>query len=163
MTRATNSGNPATNQPHESVPTNEKRSDGQFKDHWILSDDERAKGFVRPVRLSYRHVGRPGPKYTMRDLTAQEVKDYSKFGYIKFESYPRDKEPLTGRYWTKEELDKIDKGCGTVTSMPQKIAETYAVNPGYYGRTFCCGCGDYFPVGEQGEFVWDNTDERVGT
>jgi hypothetical protein len=53
--------------------------------------------------------------------------------------------------------------CGTVTSMPKQIAETYASNPFYYGRTFCCGCGDYFPVGEDGEFVWDNTTDKVGT
>lgn len=28
---------------------------GQHKDYWILSDEERAKGFVRPVRTSYVH------------------------------------------------------------------------------------------------------------
>lgn len=55
------------------------------------------------------------------------------------------------------------KGCGVVTSMPQAIAETYAANPGYYGRTFCCGCHDYFKVGAEGEFVWDGTNDRVGT
>lgn len=29
---------------------------GQHKDHWILSDDERAKGFVRPYNESYVHA-----------------------------------------------------------------------------------------------------------
>lgn len=43
------------------------------------------------------------------------------------------------------------------------IAEAFAANPGYYGSTFCCGCGKYLPVGKRGEFVWDGTDERVGT
>lgn len=50
--------------------------------------------------------------------------------------------------------------CGSVTTMPSACAETYAVNPRYYGSTFCCGCGSYFPVAE---FLWDKTDQRVGT
>ncbi len=31
-------------------------SDGQHSSYWVLSEAERAKGFVRPVRKSYRHV-----------------------------------------------------------------------------------------------------------
>lgn len=53
--------------------------------------------------------------------------------------------------------------CGTVTHMPSSIAKTYAQRPGYYGKTFCVGCHDYYPVGKDGEFVWDGTDEKVGT
>jgi len=60
--------------------------------------------------------------------------------------------------------------CGTITTMSQKLAETYALDPSYYGATFCAGCKDHFPVGEKGEFVWvDNPgtgkdlDEKVGT
>lgn len=53
--------------------------------------------------------------------------------------------------------------CGTVTSMPRSFAETYAVDPTFYGATFCVGCRGYFPVGANGEFVWDGTDEKVGT
>lgn len=52
--------------------------------------------------------------------------------------------------------------CGTVTTMPRQCAETYARDPGYYGSTFCCGCGEYFPVGKDGQFTWDNG-EKVGT
>jgi len=92
------------------VPDDAKRQDGQHIDHWILPDEERAKGFVRPLRTSYTHLK-----------------------------------------------------CFTVTTMPIKIAETYAREPGYYGSTFCCGCGDYFRVGAAGEFVWTGTDEKVGT
>jgi hypothetical protein len=33
----------------------------------------------------------------------------------------------------------------------------------FYSGTFCCGCGTHFPVGETGEFVWDGTNEKVGT
>lgn len=57
----------------------------------------------------------------------------------------------------------VHQKCGVVTRMPRACAETYAAQPEYYGRTFCCGCGDYFPVGEDGEFVWDGSDQKVGT
>lgn len=53
--------------------------------------------------------------------------------------------------------------CGTVTTMGDTIAATYARDPFFYNGTFCCGCGAHFPVGEDGEFVWDGTSEKVGT
>lgn len=78
-----------------------------------------------------------------------------------FEIYPKELLPTTGRYWTERDLNS---GCGTTTRMPQACAETYAANPRYYGSTFCCTCGDYFPVGPDGEFTWvDGSGERVGT
>jgi hypothetical protein len=83
---------------------------GQQKGYVVLSDEERAKGFVRPVRRSYVH-----------------------------------------------------EKCGVVTTMGQALAETYAREPKFYSGTFCCGCGTHFPVGPDGEFVWDGTDEKVGT
>lgn len=106
----TNSGKPATQPRESSVPTSEKLPDGQYADHWIMSDEERAKGFVRPVRRTYKHLK-----------------------------------------------------CGGQTTMPQKIAETYAANPGFYGSTYCVKCGNYFPVGENGEFVWLDEGAKVGT
>lgn len=97
--------------PHGATPTEEVLPDGQKKDHWVLPSEQRALGFVRPVRRSYIH-----------------------------------------------------SKCRVKTSMPLAIAETYARQPDYYGRTFCCGCGNYFPVGESGEFVWaDGSGEKVGT
>lgn len=33
---------------------------GQQRSYLVLSEAERAKGFVRPVRRSYQHAGRPG-------------------------------------------------------------------------------------------------------
>ena len=108
MQRVTASGNEPTEAG--SVPTNEKLGDGQYKDHWILSQEDRDKGFVRPVRSSYRH-----------------------------------------------------ETCNCVTSMPIKIAETYAADPTFYGSTFCGYCGGYFPVGLNGEFVWTGTTEKVGS
>ncbi|WP_269582010.1 hypothetical protein [Roseibium sp. Sym1] len=106
----TNSGDDPKLDTSCPVPDDSKRPDGQHVDHWVLPDEERAKGFVRPVRRSYAHLT-----------------------------------------------------CGTVTNMPLKIAETYAREPSYYGSTFCCGCRDYFPVGENGEFIWVGTTEKVGT
>lgn len=86
------------------------KDNGQQKGYVVLAEEERAKGFVRPVRLSYRHLK-----------------------------------------------------CGSVTKMGQTIAETYARDPWFYSGTFCCGCGAHFPVGPSGEFVWDGSDEKVGT
>lgn len=93
-----------------SVPNPERLPDGQHVDHWVLNDEERAKGFIRPVRRSYVH-----------------------------------------------------SRCGGTTSMGLKIAETYARRPSFYGSTFCSHCGDYFPVGEHGEFTWVGLNEKVGT
>lgn len=78
----------------------------------VLSDEERAKGFVRPVRRTYLHLV-----------------------------------------------------CGGATTMGQKLAETYARDPKFYGATFCVHCGGHFAVGEDGEFVWDEGDgtTKVGT
>lgn len=83
---------------------------GQQKDYRVLCTSERAKGFVRPVRRSYKHLK-----------------------------------------------------CGAVTTMVQALAETYARDPFFYSGTFCCGCGSHFPVGEDGEFVWDGSAQKVGT
>jgi len=34
----------------------ELKSNGQQKDYIVLSENERAKGFIRPVRRSYMHL-----------------------------------------------------------------------------------------------------------
>jgi hypothetical protein len=101
----TTSGKPIDEHTREINPTT-----GMQKDYIVLCPDERAKGFVRPVRRSYRHLK-----------------------------------------------------CGTVTTMGQALAETYARDPFFYSGTFCCACATHFPVGEDGEFVWDGADEKVGT
>lgn len=136
--------------------------DGMQESYLVLSEEERARGFVRPVRRSYRHVGPPGPTYLLRDLTDEEATRYAGTGYVKFEEYP-DGEPMSGRFWTQDRLDAVGKGCGTVTTMGLSIAETYATEPGFYGGTYCCGCSTHLPVGRDGEFVWEGTNQRVGT
>ncbi|HET8695758.1 MAG TPA: hypothetical protein VFM33_13885 [Aquabacterium sp.] len=98
-------GSPVTPDHREIDPAT-----GQQKGYIVLSEDERAKGFVRPVRHSYVHLK-----------------------------------------------------CGAVTRMGTALAETYARDPKFYSGTFCIGCKAHFPVGANGEFVWDGTSEKVGT
>ena len=73
----------------------------------VLSDEEIAAGYVRPVREMYLH-----------------------------------------------------RVCGAVTRMTPKIAQTYARDPKFYGATYCTRCRMHLPVAE---FVWDGTDEAVGS
>lgn len=135
------------------------KENGQQVGYVVLSEEERAKGYVRPVRRSYVHVGRP-IEGELRDLTPEEQEAYplDRYGYIKYEVYPSSKSPLHGRFWKQEDLDHLN--CRAVTTMAQSIAETYARNPKFYGGTFCIGCGAHLPVDE---FVWEGTDERVGS
>lgn len=146
------------------------KPNGQQKEYVVLTDDERAKGFQRPVRLSYKHVGRAAPRFPLRDLTAEEQARYNNpesaggdCKYAKFEQYPESESPHVGRYWTQADLDRVGKGCGTVTSMSRDIAETYAREPRFYGKTFCPNCRTHIEVGEAGEFVWLDDGSRVGT
>ena len=138
----------------------------QHETYLVLSEEDRARGFVRPVRRSYVHVGVAGPRHVLRDLTDEERARYGMHGYTKFEEYPRvdgDFTGVVGRYWTQAELDSVGKGCGTVTTMGLALAETYARQPDFYGATYCCGCRMHLRVGAGGEFVWAGTEDRVGT
>lgn len=100
--RVLTDGSPVTPDHREINPVT-----GQQKAYVVLSTEERAKGFVRPVRRTYVH-----------------------------------------------------RSCGAVTTMGLAIAETYARDPGFYGATFCVHCRNHRPLSE---FVWDGTDEQVGT
>ncbi len=54
--------------------------------------------------------------------------------------------------------------CGTTTTMGQALAETYARDPEFYSGTFCCNCCSHFPIGAEGEFLWDDgSGQKVGT
>lgn len=99
-----------TNDPEEARNSGIDPATGMQNKYVVLSDEERAQGFVRPVRRSYVHLK-----------------------------------------------------CGVVTTMSTAIAETYARDPRFYTGTYCAGCHGHFPVGPDGEFVWDGTDEKVGT
>lgn len=133
--------------------------DGQHEAYWVLNEEERSKGWVRPLRRKYRHVGPAGPK-NLRDLTPEEQEQYAKWNYVKFEAYDNPDSAVVGRYWTQAHLDRVGSGCGTVTTMGLALCETYAKDPTYYGSTFCCGCGSHFPVSE---FRWVEDNQVVGT
>lgn len=143
----------------------EKEPSGMNKKYLVLSEEERRKGFQRPVRRSYVHVGIGAPQGELRDLTPAERERYEgRTDWARYEAYPKDHPSgMLGRYWSQADLDRVGKGCGTLTTMGQALSETYARQPGFYGATFCCGCGTHLPVGHDGEFVWEGTDERVGT
>ncbi len=128
---------------------------GQHGAYWILSEVERARGFVRPVRFKYVHVG-TRPKHPLRELTEEERIRYRANGYVKYEEYPEG-DVLAGRYWTNEQLSN---GCGAETRMSSDIAETWARDVHYYIRTMCIRCKNHFPVNE---FVWEGTNEVLGT
>lgn len=155
--KVTLSGKPPDGVTH-GAPQPIDPASGMHRDYYVLSAEERAKGFVRPVRLSYRHVG-IRPKHPVRPLTDEQNERYSQFGYEAFEPYMEPRGAVTGRFWT---LEQLNSGCGTVTTMNRAIAETYARNPTFYRATFCCHCGKHLPVGKDGEFEW-NDGSKVGT
>jgi hypothetical protein len=94
------------------------RPDGQQQTYLVLGEEERAKGFVCPVRHAYKHLA-----------------------------------------------------CGSVTTMGQSLAETYARDPKFYGGTFCCHCGSHFRLREfdadrkewAPAFLWTSDGTPVGS
>lgn len=102
--RVLTDGSPVTPDHREIEPET-----GQQKAYVVLSEEERSRGYVRPVRRSYVH-----------------------------------------------------QKCGSLTTMGLAIAQTYAREPKFYCATFCCACRDHFPVGEDGEFVWEDG-SKVGS
>lgn len=129
----------------------------------VLSEEERSKGFIRPYRDAYDHVGPIGPKFPIQDLTEEQQRIFvdkdDKDPYVKYEKYPEGSNGLS-RFWTQKDLDSIGKGCRTVTTMGRALSETYARNPKFYGATYCCGCSRHLPVEE---FVWTADNKRVGS
>lgn len=97
-------GSPVTDDHREIDPKTK-----QQKGYIVLSEEERAKGFIRPVRRTYVHTV-----------------------------------------------------CEAETRMSQEIAETYARDPNFYSGTFCIKCKNHFPVGKDGNFIWDDG-TKVGT
>jgi hypothetical protein len=116
----------------------------------VLSEEERAKGFVRPVRSAYMHVG-VKPKYPLRDMTEEEKR--------RFPDFDKAEEKEHGiRYWRQSDLDHA--GCNEVTIIAPAIAETYARNPHFYGATYCTHCHKHLTVTD---FVWTADETVVGS
>jgi hypothetical protein len=144
------------------------KENGQQEAYLVLSDDEKAKGFIRPVRRSYIHVGKTLNHFKgIHRMLDETDKPDLRPKYVAVMTVMTDEDGSfkAGTYVTQQELDawKAQKrigGCGTRTDMHQSIAETYARNPKFYSATFCCGCGTHLPVNE---FFWDGTSEEVGS
>jgi len=130
----------------------------QNKKYLVLSEEERVKGFIRPVRKSYIHVGKEGPKYELVDLSIEDKERFKSYEYIKFEKYPEEGNCI-GRYWSQKDLDEVNNGCKSVTTMGLPLAETYARDPNFYGFTYCVHCSKHLPVDE---FTWEDG-SRVGS
>lgn len=144
---------------NEPVPQNEV--------YLVLSEEERAKGFVRPVRTSYIHVGRDLSYYKgiHRMLTEEEQKEHPKYVAVMTVLENEDGTFKGGSYVTTEELEayqfgKKIGGCGGTTTMGLALSETYARDPNFYGSTYCTYCRKHLPVSE---FVWAGTNEKVGS
>ena len=136
----------------------------QHEAYLVLSEEERAKGFIRPVRTTYVHAGRlVKSEGKVRELNEEEKVRYKDQNYFAFMEYPKSDSPIVGKFLFKDEFDNIGKrigGCGCVTTMGLPLAETYARDPNFYGATYCSGCMKHLPVNE---FLWDGTDEEVGS
>src|SRR5580700_645176 len=88
------------------------KPNGQNATYLILSEEERAKGFVRPLRTKYRHVG---IDYCLAAITVDgkaflcgqlRLHD-GECGGLLFETRPKG-------------------GCGSTTSMGYELCATYA-------------------------------------
>ena len=96
----------------------EEGNKGQHSSYIVLCEEERKKGFVRPYRDAYKHVGR-------------------------LESIIND-----GDYGNDKTVEHRIGGCGTVTTMGRALSETYARDPTFYSATFCVNCNKHLPVAE---------------
>ena len=140
----------------------------QCEVYLVLSEEERAKGFVRPVRTSYVHIGKSMSHYKgiYRMLTEEEQKEYPDKKYVAVLTVmtKEDGSFLGGTYVNQKEFDAYQNnerigGCGCSTKMALELAETYARNPNFYGSTYCVYCQKHLPVSE---FVWEGTNITVG-
>jgi len=164
-----------------SHPDLKKEESGkQNKIYLVLPDSERAKGFVRPYRDSYIHVGREVLIYeelnfgcSLKKLTKENTERYKEFNWtyeIHYsENYKKFKNSnAVSRFVEAQEMvaflhnkKRYGVNCGCVTKMNPKIAETYARNPSFYGLTWCMRCAKHLPVGE---FIWDEVSgQTVGS
>jgi hypothetical protein len=142
----------------------QKNETGQHEIYLVLSAEERAKGFIRPVRRSYVHVGR-FLHYTELVEMLSEGHDFFPDYAARMKVVSKDGKSNWVELARREELEAWQAGrrlggCGGVTTMGQALAETYAREPSFYWATFCSHCNKHFLVSE---FFWDGTTETVGS
>ena len=149
----------------------------QHTKYLVLSEEERAKGFIRPVSRTYIHVGKKIERDEEGRLLGRLIKidepDYPKNeyytkekGYGGYIMYPKnDATSVVGRYIKFDELNAIIErkkyygGCASATTMGLALSETYARDPKFYGSTYCCACRMHLAVAE---FEWEDG-EIVGS
>jgi hypothetical protein len=153
--------------PVDVVRAEQTESEGQHKDYIVLCEEERAKGFVRPYRDAYQHVGRSvcGEIVNQRDLPAE----------MQPLGGPRDicglpfghEGECSGQFFTIDQPQHAQilnthrmGGCLGTTTMGRSLSETYARDPSFYGATFCTSCNKHLPVGE---FIWTMDGAVVGS
>lgn len=131
-----------TGEPVEKVRAEQVEETGQHKGYIVLCPDERAKGFVRPYRDAYKHVGR----------------------IVACAHYQRPEGVMGGPCLacgaSQPKHTQPRGGCGAVTTMGRALSETYARDPSFYGATFCVTCNKHLPVAE---FVWTADGQQVGS
>lgn len=157
-----------TTNPNDPCLISGQNEEGQNECYLVLSEEERANGFVRPLRDTYVHMGKTLLyKGIHRMLSEEEKANHpdKKYVAVMTQLLNEDGSFLGGPYVTQEEIDAWEAnkkigGCGTKTTMGKAIAETYARNPSFYGATFCVSCNKHISVDE---FVWDGTNEIVGS
>ncbi len=128
--------------PVDQVRAEQTNETGQHEGYIVLCPDERAKGFVRPYRDAYKHVGR----------------------LAGCDDYKRPEGVMGGTCLNcgKSQPEHVQRtgGCGGVTTMGRALSETYARDPKFYGSTFCVTCNRHLPVGE---FTWTADGQTVGS
>ena len=62
------------------APAGINENTGQYRDYWVLSSEERAKGFVTPVRNSYVHNTCGGVTKMANELSETFARDPSFYG-----------------------------------------------------------------------------------
>lgn len=165
-----------TTDPNSPCLKSGQKESGQNACYLVLSEEEIAKGLIRPIRTKYIHVGKKIERDEEGRIIGRLIKiddsDYptneyytKETGYGGYIAYP-DGHNAVGRYLKTEEVEAIVArkkhfgGCGAETRMDETIAETYARDPKFYGATFCVGCNKHLPVGE---FEWSDGGEIVGS
>ncbi len=150
-------------EPVDVVRANQTEKTGQHTSYIVLCPAERAKGFVRPYRDAYKHVGR-----SVCAKIIHEARDARLGGDRLICDLPHGhdgqcdgpnrnvSQPEHAELLARHRIG----GCGSVTTMGRALSETYARQPSFYGATFCCHCNKHLPVAE---FVWTADSLPVGS
>jgi len=156
------------------LPENRKTADGcscnapRGVNHGLVAKNTCTCVECDPAETGGTRIGKPPPvDHSARDVVGAAVApgvadttigaDGQQAGYVILSAAERAKgfvRPVRRSY--------VHVKCGAATKMSQEIAESYSRSPGMYSGTFCVSCKDHFPVGEDGEFVWDDG-SKVGT